>query len=1047
MNTESADNGSNNEITHTNNASAPVQPQPGALPAAAQPKKESWVAICPLCPSCGEPMRMGPKAWKCLIISKEGKEPRGCGKSDTDGQWRVEYFPTIPTLNKKEKIRHNELTLETWPNQKAAEERETDLKNHFRNTVVVPTQQTWLTEQQCRASELFFKNHSMPQLEFSAKLHAVIKDSALKAPEDLIGFITAHKSCGIKCSPMGIIEYIKVTKWSGDMTPKPDFVHALQIAVRHRSGGYGGHQPLSESAISKCKSQDAYIMAYFQPNYPEVTSPDCFMDKEIERFCFYSFNTPRRGMPLTEMEKWHKACELAKIDGSQPPVQPVEEAVYKLIEDGKDENGSIRWKKVPGELDYDRPWPRTVANGFLIRCRALRNLMAQETLCGEPAGWTPHGDKLKEYTGSKEELAAEAKVRAKNHRVLNTVEKLRILNWSIKVDGGCGAASVLWQGWGGGRRADVERYCLENFNRDQGKIQIGRHQTKNESCKDVTPMVNFYTMAHMLIGIGLWTEENFKDGFSDMTRMKILAKSGFWEESWGMRLSVEDSRAGEDFDYQLFDNEDILDLPELVELLRTHKTLTTAFVWGGFVDAEKQLLIDYRRSDKAQNAVRKVIVRRLNEIMSGSHYHTEALFEGVKLRKRTADLLQRKPTGPNLRYLNRLQLEDIFQELLAKRQNYPHNALRRSGMSAMYQVFESKDGTITYFSTGGTSWEEAYKTSYSKQLAREHWQILYSFMDKSYNEDDRNAFLPAGHKLADFRTSEVIDTEKKNDRLAEEYNVANPAEEPCEPSNRKKRTAYSDQEKAAFVAEYLALEGTVSQKLFAEQRGLSPGVFHRWLEVAGVTQKLRSKEEIAKIIEGYLASGMEAAAYAASLGIPYRTFWSYLETAGLTETTAKRHTPKESAQHVVQWRASGKTRQDYADEQGIDRTTLGNWINKVDSGPTAADNGMASEASDLVAQCKFTEEQYAALIADYLASPLETTQEEFAKANGIGLKTFTVKLAKAGKTTPRRSKEEIAKYVRQYHAGNMTKWAFAEVIGVSYETLLRWLKAAEPEQG
>jgi hypothetical protein len=101
----------------------------------------------------------------------------------------------------------------------------------------------------------------------------------------------------------------------------------------------------------------------------------------------------------------------------------------------------------------------------------------------------------------------------------------------------------------------------------------------------------------------------------------------------------------------------------------------------------------YSPLEITRDEVKRIIVARLNEVMGGTNFHTPALFEDVTIRWRTEDLLQLNPTGPNLKYLNRLMLEDLCPEELARRQNYPPNGLRRSGMSAIYQVFEDKNKT------------------------------------------------------------------------------------------------------------------------------------------------------------------------------------------------------------------------------------------------------------------------------------------------------------------------------------------------------------------
>jgi hypothetical protein len=732
--------------------------------------------------------REGKRGWKCFVREVKGKTKR-CDCTDSSGKWRVEFFPTVPTLNQLQRERLNLLTLETWPNQEQAEARVAELYRQWKQELVVPTQRTWLSPEQCRAAEQFLIHHkySLEQLEFSRRLLDVIKTSSLKSSEELILFLAAHKGSGIPCSINGMVEYCETTKWCGDLIERPTFVEAVQKVLRHKVAGFGGTRPIGEDQKAKCKSQNGYIMAYFQPNYPEPAYPDAFTDQEIIRFCTYSYDTPREGMPPTEVEQWGEACARAKREGRVLPPRPIEEPVFKLVDDGKDEHGNTKWRKVPGDLDYPRPWPRSVANSFLIACRALKHAMSSEAVCGEPAKWTkPPGDSLREFTGTAEQRAEEAIARSKKRRVLKTPEKQRILNASLVINGGRGGPNVLWQLFGGGRRADVEKYCRENLNRVNGRIQTQRWQTKNGSCKDVTPMLNFYVMAHYLMELGLWTEENFQNGYDDMTRIRILARAGFWEESWEMLLSKEDSRAGDDYGYQPFENDDIVDLPALVDLLRRDSTPVAAFIWGGLLQEEQQMLLDHRTSDKNHKAVRDVIVKRLNAVMYGGRYCSEDLFEGVKFRKRTADLLQRRPTGPNLEYLNRLMLEDAFPDKLAKRQGFPPNGLRRSGMSAHYQVFESKDATTTYFSTGGPSWEEAYKTFYSKKEAREHWQMLYSCMDKLYSEEDRKLFLPIGHKLDDFHSPVVVQSEEKNKILAAEQKQTAHTAVPRRPSGARR---------------------------------------------------------------------------------------------------------------------------------------------------------------------------------------------------------------------------------------------------------------------
>lgn len=937
-------------------------------PPLASVAKESWAECYPLCPRCAiKPMSQLKKKWKC----------KWCGNSNAGGKWCVEYFPTIPTLNKLERLRLNQLTLETWDNQKAAENRVLALQIHFGHIRTLPSQPTSQSPEQCRAAESllrilkqrnlpfgaafktagqFFDRFCIEDLGLASRLLAAVNDSARTSPEELIKFLAAHKNCGIPCSLLGMVEYCATTKWHGDLVKRPTFVEAIQRVMQHKTANYvGGGRALDPESLSKPKSLNGYIMAHFQPDYPKPTYPEVFTDKAIIEFVTYSYDTPRPGMPPTEMEKWRTVCAEAKAVGQQPPEKPVERQVYKLVEDGMDDNGMLKYKKVAGKLEYPQPWPRGVMNSFIVQCRSLKNAMARKTLCLEPAGWIePPGPDLKPFHGTREELAAEAKIRAQDRRVLTTAEKQRMLNASLTVDGGCGAASVLWQGWGGGRRADVEHYCKTTLRRVEPRIQLDRWQTKNQSCKDVTPMMNFYLMADFLDQCGLLTDENHQHGFTPMTRIRILIKAGFWEESWGPVVSIAGSRAGADFGYQPFEEDDILDLGNLLKRLRDPAPAPAfAFLWNKFTNHEKEKLSKFREPpgeaemkysplEITRDEVKRIIIARLNEVMGGTNFHTPALFEDVTIRWRTEDLLQLNPTGPNLKYLNRLMLEDLCPEELARRQNYPPNGLRRSGMSAIYQVFEDKNKTIEYFSTGAESWDDSYKSSYTKRGAREHFQVLYDVMDPVYSEEDRKGFLPKGHKLDDFHTPEVIAGEEKNKSLAEKFKQTGQSVV-RKPFYNKKKTKYSPEEKAKWVAEFKV--SGLTQRKFAEKHNLVFGVFHKWLEIAGETMEARSEEETTAIIEQYKARpiGTTKEEFAGLIKMPFRTFWTLLQKAGLTKEMVV-HTPESIAHHIESFKKSGMSRTAFAKSIHVDRVTFLAWLTEAST--VTHGNGGARERAD-----------------------------------------------------------------------------------------------------
>src|ERR1035437_6049179 len=182
---------------------------------------ESWVEIHPLCPKCvNEPISRHEKKWKC----------KWCDETDTNGKWCVEFYPTSLTLNKRQKPRLNQLTLETWKDEDEAKRRAGDLLIHFRGIQQFPQQRTSQTVPQCRAAEAlyrvlkqrsipddaalkavgqFFQSSSIEELRFASHLLVAIRDSGLKPPEDLITFLAAYKECGIPCSLLGMMGYCK----------------------------------------------------------------------------------------------------------------------------------------------------------------------------------------------------------------------------------------------------------------------------------------------------------------------------------------------------------------------------------------------------------------------------------------------------------------------------------------------------------------------------------------------------------------------------------------------------------------------------------------------------------------------------------------------------------------------------------------------------------------------------------------------------------------------------------------------------------------------
>ena len=288
----------------------------------------------------------------------------------------------------------------------------------------------------------------------------------------------------------------------------------------------------------------------------------------------------------------------------------------------------------------------------------------------------------------------------------------------------------------------------------------------------------------------------------------------------------------------------------------------------------------------------------------------------------------------------------------------------------------------------------------------------------------------------------MIESQKKNTELAKEYNAKTPPSIPKQ-STRKKKAHYTPEQKASWIQLYQKelKETAITQQNFAEKHELVFGVFHRWLETAGLTNRVRSADEIDQIIVEFRKSGETKEAFAERKEIPSRTFWAYLRQAGETAPRIK-HTPNEIAQIVAEFHASKMLQKDFAQIKQIDKTTLRKWIAKMAAGRVVETNGDNEEFSNLIPGHKFTAEQVSALLQKFAQSGM--THEQFAKAKGIGVKTLHSWRKDAGMTEPRLTKEEIASHLDAFRKSGMSKRAFANSIGVGWATLDRW-ERTEPE--
>lgn len=114
---------------------------------------------------------------------------------------------------------------------------------------------------------------------------------------------------------------------------------------------------------------------------------------------------------------------------------------------------------------------------------------------------------------------------------------------------------------------------------------------------------------------------------------------------------------------------DLTDAATLAAQLRNDSNPATLpvsqWMWAQLDDATKQILTD---SASTATQLQTALTQALNIILQGALIYDQTRFAGISLRQETALLLAQDPLpeGENLVHLNRLLLEDVYQQLIVK---------------------------------------------------------------------------------------------------------------------------------------------------------------------------------------------------------------------------------------------------------------------------------------------------------------------------------------------------------------------------------------------
>ena len=268
---------------------------------------------------------------------------------------------------------------------------------------------------------------------------------------EMLEFVCAFKQSGIKCTAAGLVGYAKTTKWPGDKGEKVALIDALLRVIEFK------RNKVSPERLDHLLVAAYYIAGHFQRNPLEYVDPAVLTDHAVKEWCLYDYSE--------DLEKWERECNkinaLNKIAAEKgQPLQPLPAKPQEMID--------YRYKPHPDKkgifftvrCERPRPWTYEQAKTMITEVRHFKKIMSSPTLDGVPAGWCqpPGQDLLMEEGGvwgerKKEQMAQ----RMLTNRVLTTEEKQRCLDGSLIIDQGRGAASALFQGWGGGRREDIEK--------------------------------------------------------------------------------------------------------------------------------------------------------------------------------------------------------------------------------------------------------------------------------------------------------------------------------------------------------------------------------------------------------------------------------------------------------------------------------------------------------------------------------------------------------------------------------------------------------------
>jgi hypothetical protein len=178
-----------------------------------------------------------------------------------------------------------------------------------------------------------------------------------------------------------------------------------------------------------------------------------------------------------------------------------------------------------------------------------------------------------------------------------------------------------------------------------------------------------------------------------------------------------------------FSSDDIIDLPKLIERLRSHPDAICSFVWEKLSKEDQVMLVNYQATGSTSSQCQAILVQAFNKILSEPSIYGDR-FRGILLRPDTFALTLYDSTyGGAQPHLNRLLLEDAFPTELSR-------AIKPR--STQFKVTEPVVLTITITNLGGSGrfhvpTRSAYDPSFSYFVITPSGKTLRPHADSNMN--------------------------------------------------------------------------------------------------------------------------------------------------------------------------------------------------------------------------------------------------------------------------------------------------------------------------